>query len=982
MQKFLCFILCLSFFYVSSAQEIRSTDPSDVWAGEQLKAMSVAEKIGQVFMIRAHSDLGKKHEKEIADQIKKYKPGGLCFFQGDPETQATLINQYQSISDVSLMIAMDAEWGLGMRFPEEAQSFPKQLTLGAIEDNDLIYEMSAEIARQLKRIGVHVNFAPVVDINNNPSNPVIGNRSYGEDIFNVTSKSYAYMKGLQENGVLACAKHFPGHGDTNVDSHYDLPVIKHSRQRLDSVEMKPFKVLSELGLGSVMVAHLSVPSLDDRPNRATTLSAKTVNDILKKEIGFDGLIVTDALEMQGVAKHFKTGVMEVEAFLAGNDVLLMPIDFKIAFEAMEKAVEDGVISTDRLDHSVFKILKAKYSLGLQEEQKVKNISSIMDDVMTNEAIALEEKLYEQSLTLVRDNRKTIPIKQMNDRRFASLSLGGEKDNVFQNRLQSYSTVDAFHLGKTISAEEKRKTLASLEDYDVVFVSIHDMSRFESKKFGLTQDQLHLIYDLNARTNIVLTLFGSPYALRYFSTLPTIMVAYEENDISMNIAAQGLFGVFSIKGKLPITAHEAFPFGSQVITSNLQRLGYSVPERVGMNSDTLAKIADIAKEMMDKKAAPGCQVLVAKEGKIVYQESFGYHDYSKQRAVENHHLYDVASVTKILSTTISLMSLQDKGQFNPRVPLANYLPDLNGTNKASLLGDEVLAHHARLAAWIPFYKKTLTDDKKPKINPDYYRTTKSDSFNIAINESLFLRFDYQDSIYQRIYDSELKKKKEYKYSDLGFYMFEKIIEKSTDFTLDKYAHWKFYKPLDLKRTLYNPLNRFSLDEIVPSEVDQYFRQDTIHGRVHDMGAAMLGGVAGHAGLFSNAGDLSILMQMLLNGGSYGGYQYLKPETIQIYTRRYASSNRRALGFDMKQLNEKKTANVADEVSELAFGHLGFTGTSVFADPKHDLVFIFLSNRTFPTMDNKVFNRKNYRPRIQSVVYRSIEAYQNQAKLSSQ
>ncbi len=978
MVRIIYILLALCITASLQAQEMKSNSPADVWAAETMGNMSVEEKVGQVFMIRAHSDLGKDHEKKIADEIKKYKPGGLCFFQGDPETQATLINQYQSLSSTSLMIAMDAEWGLGMRFPEECQSFPKQLTLGAIEDNDLIYQMGKEVAHQLKRIGVHVNFAPVVDVNNNPSNPVINNRSFGEDIFNVTSKSYAYMKGLQDHGILACAKHFPGHGDTDVDSHYDLPVIKHTRERLDSIEMKPFQVLSELGLGSVMVAHLSVPALDDRPNRATTLSKQTVTGILKEDFGFSGLVVTDALEMQGVAKHFAKGEMSVQAFLAGNDILLMPIDFKIAFEAVLKAVKEGTITEARLDESVFRILKSKYELGLKSSPRVERIDDIMAEVNNQEAIALEEVLYENALTLVRDNRKVIPVKQTNDRRFASLALGSDTMTHFQERLNSYTTVESFHLPKNFTADQKRTMLSQLEGFDMVFISLHDMSMYESRKFGLSQDQLHLIYDLNSRTNVVLTVFGSPYSLRFFSTLPTILVAYEENQISMDKAAQALFGVFSIRGKLPITAHEAFPFGAQVVTPDLQRLGYSVPERVGMNSDTLAKIDKVVEEMIKKKAAPGCQVLIAKDGKIVFQKSYGHHNYDKENAVANDHIYDVASVTKILASTISLMSLQDKGQFNPRVPLGNYLPELKGSNKERLLGDEVLAHYARLAAWIPFYKNTLTEDKKPKIDSSYYRIAANNMFGIKVMDGLFMRSDYPDSIFQRIVDSELKTQKSYKYSDLGFYIFEKIIQKQTDFSLDEYAHWKFYKPLDLKRTTYNPLSKFDRNQIVPSEIDNYFRQDTIHGYVHDMGAAMLGGVAGHAGLFSNAGDLAVLMQMLLNGGSYGGYQFLKPQTIQIYTRRYTNSTRRGLGFDMKELNEDKTLNVAEECSEKAFGHLGFTGTSVFADPEHDLVFIFLSNRTFPTMENKVFNRKNYRPRIQSIAYRSIFAYDAEQK----
>ncbi len=973
MRKIVCLISFMIFGYLAKAQEIRSTNPSDIWASEMMQKMTLDEKIGQIFMLRAHSNLGKEHEKKLTQEIEKYHPGGLCFFQGDAKTQATLTNSYQSKSKIPLLIAMDAEWGLGMRFPKTSISFPRQLTLGAITDNDLVYEMGKNVAKHLKRIGVNLNFAPVVDINNNPSNPVINNRSFGEDMFNVSSKSYAYMKGLQENGVLACAKHFPGHGDTNVDSHLDLPVLTFDRNRLDSLELKPFRVLSELNVGSIMTAHLHVPSIDNRPNRPISLSANGIQQILRKDIGFKGLVITDALEMQGVAKNFKKGEMAVEAFIAGNDILLMPIDFKIAFEAIKEAIENGKITEERLNTSVLNILKHKFQYNIHKNQKVINISSVMDDINDKNGIALNETLYENALTLVHNQSQNIPVKQLLDKKYASISLGSNTITAFQSRLKSYTEVASFNLPKDFSNDAKRKMVDKLEAYEMVFVSLHDMSKYESKGFGITQQQKLLIYELSTRTNVVLTLFGSPYALRYFSTIPTIMVAYEENEIVQDKAAQAYFGAFSIKGKLPVTAHEQFPYGSQIITPNLQRLRYGIPESVGMNSDTLSKIDGVIQEMLDKKAAPGCQILIAKDGKIVFQKAYGYHDYDKKVKVSNEHLYDVASVTKILASTISLMALHDKGLFNRKAPLSSYLPELKSSNKGNLIGDEVLSHHSRLAGWIPFYKKTLTDDKKPNISDKYYRSTSNDSFNIKVCDDLYLRFDYRDSIFQRIADSELRDKREYKYSDLGFYLFQKIIEKTSEFTLDKYARWKFYKPLNLSRTLFNPLTKFSIDEIVPSEKDEYFRDTKVQGYVHDMGAAMLGGVAGHAGLFSTSQDLAVLMQMLINGGSYGGYQYLKPETIQIFTRRYGSSTRRGLGFDMKEMNSKKTLNMAEEASNQTFGHLGFTGAAVFADPEEDLIYIFLSNRTFPTMENKTFGRKNYRPRVQSIAYRAIKAY---------
>ena len=353
--------LCLlALNLVGQAQD--NLDPALTYAQDKMATMTLEEKIGQLFMIRAHSDMGPDHIKSVEEQIKKYKVGGLCFFQGTPTKQAELTNKYQRLSDTPLLVAIDAEWGLGMRHLDDAISFPKQLTLGAIEDNTLIYQMGQTIALHLKRIGIHVNFAPVVDVNNNPANPVIHNRSFGESTFNVATKSYAYAKGLQDAGVLACMKHFPGHGDTDVDSHYDLPVITHKRSRLDSLEMMPFRVLSQLGVKSVMTAHLAIPALDDSPNRPTSLSKNVVTNLLQDKLHFDGLIFTDGLEMQGVAKHFKPGDMELEAIKAGNDIMLLPIDIKVAVDKIKAAINNGELDLSVIEQKTLKILKNKYCL--------------------------------------------------------------------------------------------------------------------------------------------------------------------------------------------------------------------------------------------------------------------------------------------------------------------------------------------------------------------------------------------------------------------------------------------------------------------------------------------------------------------------------------------------------------------------------------------------------------------------------------------
>ena len=951
-----------------SAQEQEMT----AWVDSCFQSMSLDQKIGQLFMIRAHSDLGQDHITDVENQIKKYKVGGLCFFQGTPTKQAQLTNKYQEISETPLMVAMDAEWGLGMRHKEDALSYPKQLTLGAISDNNMIYDMAQDIAKQMRRIGSHINFAPVADVNNNPENPVIHNRSYGEDIYNVATKSYAYMKGLQDNDVMACAKHFPGHGDTNVDSHYDLPLIAHSKDRLDSLELMPFRVLSQLGVKSMMSAHLAIPALDDRENRPSSLSRKVVTELLKEQMNFDGLVFTDGLEMKGVAKHFQPGDMELEAIKAGNDILLLPIDIEKAFNKIKEAVETERLDEAIIDQKVKKILEAKYFLKLFQDTKIQEIDKIAADVNDKSYLALISKLYEKAVTLVKDEDNMVPIMDNSMSKTACLSLGVPDKSKFQTRLRDLGVSADFNADKNISKAKKDKLLSDLRPYDNIIIGIHDMSIYKSRNFGISKDAFDLIYKLNAQKKVILVIFGSPYSLEYFEDLNTIVMAYEDNAIAQDVAAQSIMGVNRIHGKLPVTVNSEFNIKSGIERPGIFRLGYAIPEELGISSDSLLAIDTIVQEMLDKKATPGCQILAAKDGKIFFHKAYGNHTPDGRKKVEIDDVYDVASVTKILATTLGVMKLYDEGYINLYEKLDKYLIDLDTCNKANLVIEDILAHHSGLPGWIPFYERTLDQEsKKTHRLEEYYREIPSDSFNIEVCHNLYLRSDWRDSIYNIIYSCDLRDKRDYRYSDLGFYLFHQVIETLSGKTLDEYVENNFYNVLNLKKTGYNPTRHLPIECIVPSEKDDYYRECVLHGYVHDMGAAMLGGVAGHAGLFSNSKELAILMQMLLNGGSYGGVDFFKPKTVERFTRRYYKSSRRGLGFDMKELDPDKTLNMSEKASPNTFGHLGFTGIAVFADPDEDLIYIMLTNRTYPTMDNYIFAKENYRPRIQTVFYNAIK-----------
>lgn len=943
----------------------------DTWVNQKYEELSFNEKLGQLFMIRAFSRNEDGHYKKVEDLINKYKPGGICFFQGSPKEQAQLVNKYQTLSDIPMLIAIDGEWGVGMRFPGQVISFPRQLTLGAIQNENLIYEMGEEVARQCKLLGIHVNFAPVVDVNNNPANPVINNRSFGEDIYNVSAKGFAYMKGMQDHGIMASAKHFPGHGDTDVDSHADLPVINHSQARLDSLELMPFQVLIDQGVASIMVAHMDVPTLDNRKNRPTTLSAPVINGLLKEKMGFEGIVFTDAMEMQGVLKHFPTGIAEAEALVAGNDMIVLSMDIQESFEVIKKYISEGKITMDDIEEKVKKILRSKYKLGIHRKADVLNPMTVDSLLNRKEALALKHRLVRESITLLNNDSGSIPVRIVSSQKMATISIGYSGISPFQHRISDYKEASHISLNKDISSEQQAKILTELKDYDHVIIGIHDMSKFENKDFGITPSARALITALSAQNaKVTIVLFGSPYALKYFQESGSVIVAYEDDEVFQDLTAQAIFGASNFRGKLPVSVGK-YPYGTGIQIESIGRLGYDVPENVGMSSEGLASIDSIVDEMISKKAAPGCQVLVAKDGKIVFEKSYGHFTYDNYHPVQKNDVYDVASVTKVMATTLSLMKLVDNGLLNVKDPVAKYIPQLDTTDKKTILFDEMLAHHAKFIGWIPFYLSTISENRSnPKPLTDYYSKRNSGGYNIPVARNLYLRSDYRDSIWSKIYGSKLRENEGYRYSDLAFYLSHQAIQNVTGKGVDIFAYENFYFPLGLSRTGFNPYRWMSVDHIAPSEEDVYFRRQRLQGYVHDMGAAMLGGVSGHAGLFSNSKELAVLMQMLLSGGSYGGERYLSEEVIELFTKRYYKSSRRGLGFDMKELDQRKNLNMSEKASESAFGHLGFTGTAVFADPQHNLIYIFLSNRTYPRMQNNKLSRYEYRPRIQTAIYNSL------------
>ena len=960
----------LFFLYSAGTPKLFTDQPAfkaNMWVDSVFNSLSEDERLGQLFMIRAHSDKGPEHIRSVKEQIKKYQVGGLCFFQGTPEEQARLTNEYQHLSKVPLMIAIDGEWGLGMRMKASTISYPRQLMLGAIQDNRLLYEMGREIARHMQRVGIHINFAPVADVNNNAANPVINTRSFGEDRYNVATKSYMYMKGLQDGKVMACAKHFPGHGDTAIDSHDDLPVIPHTLDRLDSIELYPFKVLIDQGIQSFMVAHLSVPTLDDIPNRPTTLSKKVIKDLLKDRLRFKGLVFTDAMEMKGVTKYFKEGVTEAEALLAGNDVLLLPNNIDASVREIKRYIAEGKLDVQDLNNRIKKILLAKYNYQLQQFSPV-NLENIRSDLNRPEALVLKRKLIKDALTLVRNKEHLIPFKNLEKTNIASLSIGAHKQTPFQSSLNKFGRIKHYQVPKEISENQFLSLIHELKNKDVVVIGLHNMDSRANNGFGITKSTRFFLKALSRETKVVLTVFGNPYALKYFDDLDYVLAAYEDNVMTQNLAAQALFGVNAIKGRLPVTASEKSKFNQGIITTPISRMGYELPESVGFDSEKLKDIDRLMAKTIDTAATPGGVILVAKNGKVIYHKAFGHHTYKQIRKVKKSDIFDLASITKIASATLSVMKLVDEGKIDINLPISTYLPELKNTNKSDIILKDMMAHVAGLKSWIPFYEQTISKRKKPM--PEYYQFGPNNGFFTPVAMNLYMKTAYEDEIWKQIYESEVGPPGRYVYSDLGFYMIAQMVKQITGKSIDKYVQETFYEPLGLATATYNPLEKFSKNRIIPSEEDKYWRQQRIHGYVHDMGAAMLGGVSGHAGLFANANDLVIIMQLLINQGYYGGKQYFSPETVKLFTQRHPASTRRGIGFDMLELNPDLDPNLSLNASKNTFGHMGFTGTCAWADPEKELIYVFLSNRTYPTMKNRKLYAGDFRPRIQDVIYQAL------------
>jgi len=969
-----CFSLLLTAsLLIVSAVMVRAAENNVPWkkyVGDRrvdsiLNTMTVREMIAQLVWVPAWADEKGGNYRQVEELVEKYGIGGVIFFEGSRDLQIDYTERLNRVSRIPLMIALDAEWGTGMRL-REVEDFPYQMTLGALQNDSLIYRMGAAVAWQCRDIGVNLNLAPVADVNNNPMNPVINYRSFGEDPDKVAGKAAMYMKGLQDNGIIACAKHFPGHGDTDVDSHTGMPVIKGDRNRFEEVELVPFRHLADEGIGAVMAAHISVPGLDESGLPAT-FSKKVITGILRKDVRFRGRILTDAMNMAGATLTYPSGIADAEALMAGNDIIEYSTDPIQAIDEIARRVEKNEIAVSEITDRCRKLLAAKLW--------IESLDTEHEGIPASEHPALVRDLYAGAMTLIENNDNLLPLGRLDRMRIATVSVNRLAMTEFQKMTDRYTNADHYFIDPS-NEQGARFVISKLKDYDVVIAGFCSLEQKPAGLYGVTPALNSVFRQIAALDRAAVIWCGNPYGVARLDLTKkpsALLVAYQDNSYTHHVAVQVLFGAIGASGKLPVTVNESYPIGTGIKTPGNIRLQFGYPENAGLSSEKLiSKVDSIVNEGLDSLAFPGCQVLIARKGVVVLDKCYGFHLFDSTQAVTEYDLWDLASVTKVSAATPSLMLLDDRGTFDPDKTLGSYLPWFRFSDKGDLVVREMLAHQAGLIPFIPFYRSTMENDStfKRGIFSDYTNR----KFALTVTDSMYMNRHYLKDMFREIRDSPLGNRK-YVYSDLNFILASEIIESITDSTVDKFAPANIYRPIGAFNITYNPGKKYPVQRIVPTEYDSIFRKQLIWGTVHDEGAAMLGGVSGHAGLFATGNDLLKLVEMYRRGGEYGGVRVLSSDVLKEYTTVQfpENDNRRGLGFDKPLLGNDTVppgeAYPCPSASPSSFGHSGFTGTFIWVDPEAEISYVFVSNRVYPTRSHNNISNLSIRGRILQAVYDS-------------
>ena len=926
-----------------------------------MDGMTLEEKIAQLFIIRVSSTEDEQYNRELVELVARVQPGGVCFFKGTPRKEAMLTNRIQAVSKIPMFVAIDGEWGPAMRL-DSCVAFPRQMTLGALsEENDsLIYQMGLEVAEQCKAVGINLNFAPCIDINNNSRNPVINSRSFGENRDKVCRKATLYMHGMQDGGIVTSIKHFPGHGDTETDSHVGLPVIKKSRIELDEMELYPYRKLINENPDMVMVGHLNIPALDSAQQSVSSLSYPIVSQLLKKELGYNGLIITDGMEMKGVRKQNRfEGDVEIKALLAGVDILLLPGETDSVIAAIKRAVEQDVIPEELINERCLRVIQFKQSHGIFGF-KPANIAELKTKMNSAKAVWINRQLEEKALTLLKNEDNTLPLNAKTADNTAFLCVDRKYYQNEYEQIVGECHLPFYYIDKKVSAKEQTTILTKLAPYNQIIVAFGGSNQLGGSGYGIDMSSVRLLNRLAKEKSVILLHLGNPYALNAFDSLDNyraVMAAYQFSPTTVAAAINACFGKITCEGTLPVSIN-GYPAGSGIIPSSIVENISALPDNITQEIDK------ILKNGVQNRIYPGCAVIALHHGQPIYQKVFGYLDYNRQDKVTNQTLYDVASVTKVAATTLAVMKLYDNHEIQLSDRIGKYLPYLASTDKANLTLEELLTHTSGMPSFIPFYKSIMGNER-------YLRAYKTEHFNIQVADHLYMRKDYPDTIRYKVAHCKLKEKK-YEYSDLNFFLLKEMVETITMQPMEEFLAENFYQPMGLSHTTFRPLaHGFPRNEIAPTEEDNLFRKQLVHGYVHDQTAALMNGNAGNAGLFTTAEELAAIFLMIQNGGILNAQRYLSEATVEEFTRMHPLHNCQVRGFGFHTPKATGTSSIVPaQAAEHIFGHQGFTGTVVWCDPKEELIFVFLSNRVCPNAEPNKLAQSGIRLKVHELIYKGL------------
>lgn len=949
------YLLILSMFLTGCAAPVNLSSNKN-WAEKTLDKLTLREKISQMMVVSINLNFFNFESQQWIDlqnYINSDGIGVLHIWFGDAGTSLIILNEMQKNSKVPILVDADIESGLGRRF-DGAVTLPPMMAIAATGDASYAYDAGRISAEESRAVGIHFNLSPVVDVNNNPKNPIINTRSFGENPDSVYRYSIEYIKGLQNNGMLATAKHFPGHGDTETDSHSSLAQIPSDSTRLWSVELKPFKKVIDAGVDAVMVAHVNAPDFQEHAENPATLSKFWIQDILKTKLGFDGIVITDAMRMGGIVKNYSDKYALFATINAGSDIIIQNMDLKRSIDYVEKAVLSGIISEDRINTSALKVLKMKEKLGLHNNRMI-SMKDTYTQIGRQKNFKLAAEIAQRSITLVVDKNNLLPLQPEVDEVLYIVDLYDGANNHSESNLTKQlksagRKVKSFQIDKSDSSVVADYILDQIPKDGLVLLNAFANPVEHKDEIFLPKVEAIFINNLIKKSNrMVVTSFGSPYLIQDFKDVPVYICAYKGSELLQKAVGNALIGNSNISGILPVTIPGVAKVGDGIKVIRKKWPKRSSNWKPGkelkrIRADEISvDIANIQKSLslaVKDSAFPGGVLLASKDGKIFIHEAFGYHTYGKKEKVTRGDIYDLASITKVIATTSSVMLLADQNKISLDDKVVKYLPEFKGRQKNYFKqkSNTTIRHLITHTAGLPAFK-------------EYFKMNKP-------VESIL------DSVMNTEPEYEIEKNTIY--SDIGIITLGKVVEAISETSLDIFIDSLIFDPLGMNSTYFNP-PKSRIKRIVPTEYS-IVDNNTIRGFVHDENAHSLGGVAGHAGLFSTARDLAIFSQMMLNNGIYGWKRIFNSETVNLFTSRanLLEGSSRALGWDTPQ--GKASGGVY--ISDRSFGHTGFTGTSLWIDPVHQLFVILLTNAVHPNRSYKDPNYYNYRQKIHSDVYEAL------------